>query len=91
MSMDKLVHRIYHLTLKLKLQLTVCVLKLRIISRLIEQLIDKASLLHQELLVASLSLKLAEDDLKLFEDYVSEVDEQTAERQALFDETSEEL
>ena len=65
--------------------------KLRIISRLIGQLIDEASLLEQELLVSSLSLKLAEDDLKLFEDYVPEVDEQTTERQALFDKTSEEL
>ena len=65
--------------------------KLRIVGKLIEQLTEEAALLDQEMAVASMSLKLAENDLHVFERYMAEINEQASERLQLFENSSSEL
>ena len=47
--------------------------KLRIVGKLIEQLTDEAALLDQEMAATTLSLKLSEDELQVFEKYSTEI------------------
>ena len=65
--------------------------KLRIVGKLIEQLTEEAALLDQEMAVASRSLKLAENDLQVFERYMAEINDQASERLQLFENSSSEL
>ena len=65
--------------------------KLRIVGKLIEQLTEEAALLDQEMAVASMSLKLAENDLQVLERCMAEINEQASERLQLFENSSSEL
>lgn len=65
--------------------------KLRIVGKLIEQLTDEAALLDHEMVVASMSLKLAENDLHLFEKYTAEINEHASERLKSFEKSCSEL
>ena len=65
--------------------------KLRIVRKLVEQLIDEAALLDQEMAATTLALKLSEDELQVFVKYSTEINEQISEHFTLFNRTSAEL
>ena len=62
---------------------------LRIVGKMIQELEEEAKIIDQELAMANLALKLAEENLEIFKQYSSDVEEQISEREAFFDKTSQ--
>ena len=56
---------------------------------MIQELEEEAKIIDQELAMANLALKLAEENLEIFKQYSSDVKEQISEREAYFDKTSQ--